>query len=97
MENGITFYVAETGTEAKIQEVLSEEEYFDRETFPVNHNWYPVRVRHEADKERWVGLRNEWLRCAWTPNQTDVEKEEWGARMKEIEEEIKGLVINYSY
>jgi hypothetical protein len=92
-KNTITFHVAEHGLETSVDEVLSDKEFNarDNEDFEPNRNWYSVTVANEADKDHWVKLRNEYLACAWTSNQSMEEREENGNRMREIEIEMREL------
>lgn len=67
------FMVAERGLETHIHEAVNLEEFTKRtdKDFESNLNWYKIQVADEKAKERWIALRNEWLKCSWTPNQDD--------------------------
>lgn len=88
----VVFWVAEKGLEPSIHDVMTDDEYRN-EAVPTEANlkWYSVKVTSEADKKRWIDLRNEWLECSWTPNQ-DVETQTRNKkRMEQIEEELEKL------
>jgi hypothetical protein len=90
----VVFHVATRGLEESIHEVISDEESKKRESedgFEPNLTWQTVKVSSEAEKKRWVTLKNEWLNLAWTPNQSPDERVENGKRMKEIEQELKEI------
>lgn len=93
MQQPVTFHVAEHGLETSVDEVLSDEDFQGRdpEDFEPNRNWYAVTVASDADKNRWVELRNEYLTCSWTPNQSTEEREKNADRMREIEKEMRDL------
>lgn len=94
-KENVTFHVAEHGLETSLDEVMSDDEWndADNEDFAPNRNWYSVTVKSEADKKRWVDLKNEWLSCAWTPNQDMDERSENADRMREIEKEMRSLEV----
>ncbi len=89
----VTFHVAEHGLETSVDEVLSSEDFSGRDPqdFEPNRHWYVVTVANKGDKKRWIQLRNEWLGCAWTPNQSSEERSENADRMREIEKEMRDL------
>ena len=93
MQKPVTFHVAEHGLETSVDEVLSDKDFQarDPEDFEPNRNWYTVTVANKADMNQWVELRNEYLACAWTPNQSAEEREENGDRMRKIEKEMRDL------
>ncbi|MCK5460164.1 hypothetical protein KAI52_03550 [Candidatus Parcubacteria bacterium] len=91
----VTFYVAEHGLETSVDEVISNDEYIDRDTddFEPNRNWYSITVENEADKKEWVRMKNEWLSCAWTPNQNNEERTENAERMRELAKQMRELEV----
>ena len=93
MQKPVTFHVAEHGLETSVDAVLSNDEFYDRdpEDFEPNRNWYDVTVASEEDEKKWIELRNEYLSCAWTPNQGTDERRENADRMREIENEMREL------
>ena len=92
-EKQVTFYVAERGLQTSIEDTLSKDDYEnkDPESFEPNNHWSRITVESEADKDRWIELRNEWLSCAWTPNQERDERTQNAERMREIEGELREL------
>jgi len=89
----VIFHVAEHGLETSLDEVLSDEEFNNRDhqDFEPNRHWETITVANEDDMNRWVQLRNEWLSCAWTPNQDSETRSENADRMREIEKEMRSL------
>jgi len=89
----VTFMVAERGLETSLEEVLSKADFEARnpEDFEPNRSWSTITVANEADKNRWVNLRNEWLEAAWTPNQDEETRERNARRMRELEKEMREL------
>lgn len=93
MGQPVTFHVAEHGLETSVDEVLSDRDFQGRDPkeFKLNRSWHTVTVASGADKDRWVKLRNEYLTCAWTLNQSAEECKKNGDRMREIEKEMLEL------
>lgn len=94
-KENVTFHVAEYGLETSVDKVMSRDEWNDADDndFEPNRYWYSITVKNEADKKKWVQLRNKWLSCAWTPNQDYEEKSENEYRMHEIEKEMRSLEL----
>lgn len=89
----IKFHVAEQGLETSIVEVLSDEEMGAKEPedFALNRTWYSVTVANEADKQRWIDLRNKYLKCCWTPNQDEETRKENAEEMRQMEVGMRKL------
>lgn len=91
----LTFWVAEGGLETSLRCVYSQFEYDNtpHEEFPSNLRWYNVIVEKLQDKNRWVLLKNQWLHCAWTPNQSSEEQLENHYQMEILQKEMAELEI----
>lgn len=91
-----TYRVAEYGLNTSLDEVLSERQFLARpaEDFEPNRNWYSVQVRSKDDMDAWVQKKNEWLRLAWTPNQSPEEREANGVRMEQLQREMAALLVD---
>ena len=80
----ITFYVGMTGLNTSIDEFMTEDEWNNTapDDFPPNVNWEQVTVVSEQDVDKWVVAKNHHLCAAWTPNQSQDEREDNAVKMR---------------
>lgn len=94
MGTTVKFVIGTRGLETSVDEVYTEEEWYNTDDLPSNTNWEHVEVEDDQAMSAYIAAQNRFLHAAWTPNQDYEAREENAQIMEKAQQEMKRLRKN---